>query len=66
MKSQHELIEWLKGSRLRPYLNVLKSAQQAGFLEEIYNQAKVEYTAQINGEVIFQFRRFFFAHKRTQ
>lgn len=64
MPSHKALIEWVKGTRLRPYLNALSDEMQQEFLNEILEKAKTAYPIQKNGEIIFHFRRFFFIAKK--
>lgn len=54
------LLDWVKGTRLRPYLDCLDAAQGAAFEEEILHRAKAFYPLQKNGDVLLGFRRFFF------
>lgn len=60
MASHKQLMEWVKGTRLRPYLDVLNPVQQLEFENDILFRAKEEYPRMENGEVILKFRRFFF------
>ncbi|MDE6385937.1 MAG: methyltransferase domain-containing protein [Eubacterium sp.] len=64
MPSHNALIEWVKGTRLLPYLNALSNEIQQEFLNEILEKAKAAYPIQKNGEIIFHFRRFFFIAKK--
>ena len=64
MRSHRDLTEWVKATRLRPYLDVLNDNKQAELLNEIREQAKTEYEIQSNGEIIFRFNRFFFTAVR--
>lgn len=54
------LVEWVKGTRLRPYLELLNSKQSGAFLHEITDGAKKLYPVMQNGAVLLGFRRFFF------
>lgn len=54
------LVEWVKGTKLRPYLAVLGEKQGAEFENEIIHRAKELYSVQKNGGVVLGFRRFFF------
>lgn len=58
------LLEWVKGTRLRPYLAQLNSEQGAAFEAEILEKAKVLYPVTASGEVLLRFRRFFFTAVR--
>ena len=64
MPSHAALVEWAKGTRLRPYLSALKEAEAEAFEQEILHRVSEAYPVMENGEVILPFRRFFFvAHK---
>lgn len=64
MPSHRHLIEWVKTTRLRPYLEVLDEKQKAEFENQILRQTENAYPTMPNGEIIFKFRRlFFFAQK---
>lgn len=54
------LVDWVKGTRIRPYLDCMNEAQGAAFENEILERSKELYPIQNNGEVLLGFRRFFF------
>ena len=54
------LVEWVKGTRIRPYLERLDSNQCIEFENEIIQRAKQIYPVLKNGNVVLGFRRFFF------
>lgn len=54
------LVEWVKGTKIRPYLTVLSEEMGARFEQEIIERSKDIYPVMKNGEVILCFRRFFF------
>ena len=60
LPNHRALVDWVKGSRLRPYLDCLDKAQGAAFENEIMERARDIYPLQNSGEVILGFRRFFF------
>ncbi len=60
MPTIQAMLEWVKGTRLRPYLNALDSNTATELEQEIFNLATDAYSTQQNGEIIFKFRRFFF------
>lgn len=64
MPSVDSMVEWIKGTRLRPYLNALNSIDAKKLINEITEKASRVYTKQENGEIIFKFRRFFFTATR--
>lgn len=59
MPSHQSIIEWYKGTALRPYLDVLDDAEKAEFERDILAELKTEYPIQSNGEIIFRFPRLF-------
>lgn len=62
--SDHQaLIEWVKGSKLRPYLAALSPEQQTVFEGEILKRVQEIYPVMNNGEVILCFNRFFIVAK---
>ena len=64
MPSINAMVEWIKGTRLRPYLNALHSIDAKKLTDEISEKASRVYAKQENGEIIFKFRRFFFIATR--
>lgn len=64
MPSVEAMVEWVKGTRLRPYLNALDEEKSEMLLNEIIERASKVYAIQKNGEIIFKFRRFFFIANR--
>lgn len=52
--------EWVKGTRLKPYLDVLDNNMVEELEQEILRLAADAYSSQRNGEIIFKFRRLFF------
>ena len=54
------LVEWVKGTRLRPYLEYLGEEKGAEFENEIVKRSKALYPVTDNGSVVLGFRRFFF------
>lgn len=60
MKSCANLVEWVKSTNLRPYLNTLSPELASCLEKEIEEKAAKEYVVQNNGEIIFRFKRLFF------
>lgn len=60
MQSHGEIMEWYRGTGLRPYLEVLSAEEQIAFEEEVYAEVVKAYPCRRNGEVIFRFPRLFF------
>lgn len=60
MNSHAALVDWIKGTKLRPYLNLLDAERQKELEDEIVARLVPLYPAQENGEIIYRFRRLFF------
>lgn len=63
MESVMAMIEWAKGTRLRPYLDVLGDRGD-DFISEIAKRAETLYEPLSDGSLLFGFRRFFFTARR--
>ncbi|MCD8390336.1 MAG: methyltransferase domain-containing protein [Firmicutes bacterium] len=60
----HALVEWVKGTKLRPYLDFLGEKRGAELEREIEERAKPLYPPTTDGNIMFGFRRLFIiAHK---
>lgn len=58
------VIEWYKGSGLRPYLDVLSTEEQRVFLADLLAEIEANYPVMSDGKVILKMPRLFFiAHK---
>ncbi|WP_418821559.1 methyltransferase domain-containing protein [Ruminococcus sp.] len=55
-----DVIEWYRGSALRPYLQRLDEVEQKEFEAKLLEMIKDSYHVQKNGEIIFRFPRLFF------
>ncbi|MGN1137173.1 MAG: methyltransferase domain-containing protein [Oscillospiraceae bacterium] len=64
MKSHESIMEWYRGTGLRPYRAVLSGDDVEEFDRDILREIKKAYPAQKNGEIIFKFPRFFFTAKK--
>ncbi|MCI5795409.1 MAG: methyltransferase domain-containing protein [Ruminococcus sp.] len=60
MPSYESIIEWYKGTGLRPYLEQLSSDDRKDYLCDLLQCLKDTYPVQKNGEIIFKFPRLFF------
>lgn len=58
------LVEWVKGTRLRPYLTFLGEKLGEEFENEIVEKAKKLYPVRKSGGVVLGFRRLFFTAKK--
>ena len=64
LPSHEHLLEWVRGTRLRPYLDRLSEGQRPTFEREILSRARDEYPFTASGEVVLKFRRFFFTARK--
>lgn len=64
MRSHQDIIEWYRGTGLRPYLQSLDEISAKEFESQVYERVKQEYPVQKNGEIIFRFPRFFFTAQK--
>ena len=60
MPSHESIMEWYKGTGLRPYLEALSENDAREFEKDVFNEVVNAYPIQANGEIIFRFPRFFF------
>lgn len=60
MGNHQELINWVKGTRLRPYLDYLGTEKGSSFEAELVDRSKELYPLMNNGKIVLGFRRFFF------
>lgn len=60
MPSHESIMEWYKGTGLRPYLSQLNESDAAEFENDVFEEVRKAYPKQANGEIIFRFPRFFF------
>ena len=63
MPSFDSIIEWYKGTGLRPYLEQLTENDSKEFINDVYSKLKHQYKVQNNGEILFRFPRLFFIIK---
>ncbi|MCD7872532.1 MAG: hypothetical protein LUG21_04405 [Clostridiales bacterium] len=64
MPSFSALLDWVRGTKLRPFLNALSKQNQILFLDEVSKRAKEFYTPAKNGNIIFKFKRLFFTAEK--
>ncbi|MEN6565276.1 MAG: methyltransferase domain-containing protein [Veillonellales bacterium] len=60
LTSHMDILEWYRGTGLRPYLNALSDELKKAFEQDIFNRVIKEYPLQRNGNIIFRFPRLFF------
>ena len=59
------IIEWYKSTGLKPYLDALSEADTDEFINDVKAKVEKAYPVRENGEIIFNFPRFFFTAKRS-
>ena len=64
LPSHQALVDWIKGTRMRPYLDALDSENAVLFEKEILRRTVETYPVKSNGNVLLRFRRFFFIASR--
>ena len=60
LDSHAAIMEWYRGTGLRPYLSVLSQPDKAAFEADVLAQVVARYPKQRDGRIIFRFPRFFF------
>lgn len=64
--SHRALVDWVRGTRLRPYLAELDEKKALEFEGEILNRAVAAYPVMRNGEVVLRFNRLFFIASKSK
>ncbi|SPJ71054.1 related to trans-aconitate 2-methyltransferase [Fusarium torulosum] len=59
MESHEGIVEWVKGTGLRPYLDPLSDSEREAFIESYLAKLKEGYTAQKDGRVLLAYPRLF-------
>lgn len=59
MSSHNDIMEWYRGTGLRPYLESLSVDDRTSFESEVYDRLLQEYPKQKDGNIIFKFPRYF-------
>jgi trans-aconitate 2-methyltransferase len=59
MESHEAIIEWVKGTGLRPFVDPLSGEERASFLAEYLRRLQSLYPVSKNGKVLFRFPRLF-------
>ena len=66
MPDHKALVDWVKSTRLRPYLDYLGAERGAEFEAELVKRSKKLYPIMSDGNVVLGFRRFFFTAQKTK
>lgn len=64
LEGENPVVEWTKGSTLRPYLDALDAPAREGFLAEYAARIARVYPKQPDGRTLFPFRRIFIIAER--
>jgi trans-aconitate 2-methyltransferase len=59
MPDASSIVEWVKGTGLRPYLEALQPAERPAFLEAYTRAIDAAYPARVDGKRLFSFPRLF-------
>lgn len=59
LEGENPVVEWVKGSVLKPFLDALDGDQRAAFLERYGQAVRAAYPPQSDGRTLFPFRRLF-------
>jgi trans-aconitate 2-methyltransferase len=59
MPSHASILEWIRSTALKPYLDYLNEGDKLVFENEVLSSIKVAYPPQKDGKVIFPFKRLF-------
>lgn len=60
MENHNDILEWYRGTGLRPYLNALDDDKKTEFENDTMERIIESYPKQKNGKIIFRFPRLFF------
>jgi trans-aconitate 2-methyltransferase len=64
LEGANPVVEWTKGTALRPYLDALDDAAKKGFLAAYTERIAAAYPPQPDGKTLFPFRRIFIVAER--
>ena len=59
MEGDNPVVEWTKGTALRPYLDALEEPERAAFLAAYAARIAAAYPKQPDGRTLLPFRRIF-------
>jgi trans-aconitate 2-methyltransferase len=59
LDGHEEMVEWVKGTGLRPFVDPLPEQERRAFLEQYLAELKAAYPVSLDGKVLFPFPRLF-------
>jgi trans-aconitate 2-methyltransferase len=59
LASQYAIVEWIRSTGMKPYLDCLPDAEKPLFENEVLAEIKRDYPLQNDGKVLFPFKRLF-------
>lgn len=65
LHAHEDIMEWYRGTGLRPYLEQLAEKERPVFEREIFERVKHAYPCQADGDILFRFPRLFFLAVRS-
>lgn len=64
MPSHKSIVEWYKGTAMRPFLEQLSDPDKEEFEHDVLVETQKSYPVQKNGQIIFRFPRLFFTARK--
>ena len=64
LHGENPVVDFMRGTALRPFLTALSEKEGAGFVEEFSKRMQAAYPSQSSGETLFPFRRIFLVARR--
>jgi trans-aconitate 2-methyltransferase len=66
LKSHQDLVEWYKGTAMKPLLeNLPTDDNREEFLQAVLTECKKQYPFQSDGRILYPFKRLFFTARKT-
>lgn len=59
LESHEAVVEWVKGTGLRPFLDPLDEEEKRGFLEQYLKKLRGAYPVSVDGRVLLKYPRLF-------
>lgn len=64
LAGSEDIVEWYRGTGLRPYLEVLDAEQGAAFEAAVLHELTQQYPRRADGNILFRFPRLFFVAQK--